>query len=215
MSKFSLWLTYSTCKNTKRKPQQRKINVCQLHNTNKMLLILCLLSNFYLNMFRASLCPSSGEPDSITGYGVLHCNRTGENTRKMWAIESLCGVMRSKHSWDFVCNCVWSCVYVYGRVCMCMVLCLYVYGHVCMFMVMCVCVWPCVYVYGHVCMFMAVCVCVWTCVYVYGRVCMCMDMCVCVWTCVYVYGRVFDWYLILVDLSLFTLRPTMYGHKNL
>ena len=29
--------------------------------TNKMQLIWCLLSNFYLNMFRASLCPSSGE----------------------------------------------------------------------------------------------------------------------------------------------------------
>ena len=28
--------------------------------TNKMQLIRCLLSNFYLNMFRASLCPSSG-----------------------------------------------------------------------------------------------------------------------------------------------------------
>ena len=33
MSKFSLWLTYSTCRNTKRKPQQQKISVCQLHNT--------------------------------------------------------------------------------------------------------------------------------------------------------------------------------------
>jgi len=33
MSKFSLWLTYSICKNTKRKPQQKKINVCELHNT--------------------------------------------------------------------------------------------------------------------------------------------------------------------------------------
>ena len=28
-----------------------------------MQLILCLLSNFYLNMFRASLCPSSGEQE--------------------------------------------------------------------------------------------------------------------------------------------------------
>ena len=33
MSKFSLCVTYSTCKNTKRKPQQQqKINVYQLHN---------------------------------------------------------------------------------------------------------------------------------------------------------------------------------------
>ena len=31
--------------------------------TNKMQLIWCLLSNFYLNMFRASLCPSSGEQE--------------------------------------------------------------------------------------------------------------------------------------------------------
>jgi len=31
--------------------------------TNKMQLIRCLLSNGYFNMFRASLCPSSGEED--------------------------------------------------------------------------------------------------------------------------------------------------------
>jgi len=46
---------------------------CQLYitqgeerETNKMQLISCLLSNFYLNMFRASLCPSSGEQDCVT-----------------------------------------------------------------------------------------------------------------------------------------------------
>jgi len=33
--------------------------------TNKMQLIRCLLSNFYLNMFRASLCPSSGDQDRV------------------------------------------------------------------------------------------------------------------------------------------------------
>ena len=33
MSKFSLWLTYSTCKNAKRKPQQKK-SMCQIHNSN-------------------------------------------------------------------------------------------------------------------------------------------------------------------------------------
>ena len=33
--------------------------------TNKMQLIGCLLSNFYLNMFRAQLCPSSGEQDRV------------------------------------------------------------------------------------------------------------------------------------------------------
>ena len=33
--------------------------------TSKMQLIWCLLSNFYLNMFRASLCPSSGEQECV------------------------------------------------------------------------------------------------------------------------------------------------------
>jgi len=37
MSKFSLCLTYSTCKNAKRKPQKQKINVCQLHNKKRTL----------------------------------------------------------------------------------------------------------------------------------------------------------------------------------
>jgi len=32
--------------------------------------IRCLLSNFYLNMFRASLCPSSGEQDRVLLYMV-------------------------------------------------------------------------------------------------------------------------------------------------
>ena len=42
MSKFSLWLIYSTCRNVKRKPQQ-KINVFQLHNTRKVMLYVCTL----------------------------------------------------------------------------------------------------------------------------------------------------------------------------
>ena len=33
--------------------------------TNKIQLIWCLLSNFYLNMFQASLWPSSGEQDGL------------------------------------------------------------------------------------------------------------------------------------------------------
>ena len=38
-----------------------------------MQIIGCLLSNFYLNMFRASLCPSSGEKRlCTTAYSVLH-----------------------------------------------------------------------------------------------------------------------------------------------
>jgi hypothetical protein len=46
-----------------------EISWCQILNlgeereTNKMQLIWCLLSNFYLNMFRASLCPPSGEQE--------------------------------------------------------------------------------------------------------------------------------------------------------
>ena len=117
-----------------------------------MQLIRCLLSDFYLNMFRASLCPSLGEQDCVLLHMVF-CTVTGRGkNRKMCAIESLRGIMRSKHSWDFVCVCVWPCVYVFGHVCMCMD--------------MCVCVWPCVYVYDHV--------------YVYGRVYMYMVECVCV-----------------------------------
>ena len=40
--------------------------------TNKTQLIRCLLSNFYLNMFRASLCLSSGEQDCVLLH-VLFC----------------------------------------------------------------------------------------------------------------------------------------------
>ena len=39
--------------------------------TNKMQLIRCLLSNFYLNTFRASLCPSSGEQECALPYMVF------------------------------------------------------------------------------------------------------------------------------------------------
>ena len=39
--------------------------------TNKMQLIRCLLSNFYLNMFRALLCPSSGEQDCVLPHVVF------------------------------------------------------------------------------------------------------------------------------------------------
>ena len=39
--------------------------------TNKMQLIWCLLSNFYLDMFWASLCPSSGEQDRLLPHMVL------------------------------------------------------------------------------------------------------------------------------------------------
>jgi len=83
--------------------------------TNKMQLILCLLSNIYLNMFRASLCRSSGGQDRVLPHMVSCAVTGGEKNRKMWAIEYLCGVVRSKCIWDFLCICVWSCVYVYGH----------------------------------------------------------------------------------------------------
>jgi len=60
-----------------------------------MQLIWCLLSNFYLNTFRASLCPSSGEQDRVllhmvfcTGCGGCDCVELG---RKLCALcESYC-----------------------------------------------------------------------------------------------------------------------------
>ena len=39
--------------------------------TSKMQLIWCLISNFYLNMFRSSLCPSSGEQDCVLPHMVF------------------------------------------------------------------------------------------------------------------------------------------------
>jgi len=42
---------------------------------NKMQLIWCLLSIVYPNTFQTSLCPSSGEQDCTTAYGVRHCNK--------------------------------------------------------------------------------------------------------------------------------------------
>ena len=58
--------------------------------TNKMQLIRCLLSNFYLNMFRASLCLSSGEQDSVLLHMVFctGCVRRGcvELRRKLCAL---------------------------------------------------------------------------------------------------------------------------------
>ena len=36
-------------------------------------------------------------------YGVLHCKKRGKKPLDVRAVVSLCGVMSSKHSWDFVC----------------------------------------------------------------------------------------------------------------
>jgi len=63
-----------------------------------MQLIRCLISNFYLNMFRASLCPSSGEQDRVllhivfcTGCAVHGCVELG---RKLCALcEGYCSTV--------------------------------------------------------------------------------------------------------------------------
>jgi len=47
------------------------VNIRWRERTNKMQLIRCLLSNFYLNMFRASLCPSSGGFNRGPRYEVM------------------------------------------------------------------------------------------------------------------------------------------------
>ena len=47
--------------------------------TNKMQLIRCLLSNFYLDMFRASLCPSSGEQECALPHMVFCTVTRGEH----------------------------------------------------------------------------------------------------------------------------------------
>ena len=61
--------------------------------TNKMQLILYLLSNFYLNMFRASLCPSSGEQECAlphmvfcTGSDDCGCVELGRELCALWKL---------------------------------------------------------------------------------------------------------------------------------
>ena len=47
------------------------MNVGWRQRNQQMQLIWCLLSNFYLNMFRASLCPSSGEQECALPHMVF------------------------------------------------------------------------------------------------------------------------------------------------
>ena len=61
--------------------------------TNKMQLIWCLLSNFYLNMFRGSLCPSSGEQECVlphmvfcTGCDGCGCVELGRELCALWRL---------------------------------------------------------------------------------------------------------------------------------
>ena len=63
--------------------------------TNKMQLIWCLLSNFYFNMFRASLCPSSGEQECAlphmvfcTGCAGCGCVELGRELCALWKLTS-------------------------------------------------------------------------------------------------------------------------------
>jgi len=63
-------LNYYLIKNTLRLHYQDK-SFSEERETNKMQLILCLLPNFYLNMFRASLCPSSGEQECALPHMVF------------------------------------------------------------------------------------------------------------------------------------------------
>jgi len=51
--------------------------------TNKMQLIWCL-SNFYLHMFRASLCPSSGEQECVLPHVVFCTVTRGEQNCELW-----------------------------------------------------------------------------------------------------------------------------------
>jgi len=58
-----------------------------------MQLILCLLSNFYHNTFRASLCPSSGEQDRVLPRMVFCTVTRGKKKQyDVRAVVSLCGV---------------------------------------------------------------------------------------------------------------------------
>jgi len=68
--------------------------------TNRMKLILCLLLNFYLNMFRASLCLSSTEQDRILPHMVFCTGCAGcgcvELGREPCAVQNtICSSIRS------------------------------------------------------------------------------------------------------------------------
>ena len=52
--------------------------------TNKMQLIWCLLSNFYLIMFRASSCPSSGERECALPHMVFCTGCDGCGCVELW-----------------------------------------------------------------------------------------------------------------------------------
>ena len=70
--------------------------------TNKMQLILCLLSVVYLNMFRESLCPSSGEKYCVLPHMVFSTGCVGrgrvELGRKLCALRENCEPNNNIHT---------------------------------------------------------------------------------------------------------------------
>jgi len=66
------------------------VNIRWREGTNKVQLIRRLLSNFYLKMFRASLCPSSGEQDRVLLHAVFCTGCVGCGW--LWSGAALCTV---------------------------------------------------------------------------------------------------------------------------
>jgi len=73
--------------------------------TNKMQLIRFLLSNFYLNMFRASLWPSSGEQDRVLPHMVFRsscagcgCVELGRKLHALCTVHTACDPTPHNHS---------------------------------------------------------------------------------------------------------------------
>ena len=73
-----------------------------------MQLIWCLLSNFYLNMFRASLCPSSGEQECAlphmvfcTGCDGCGCVELGRELCALWKLLFDCYCLHGQTSVNF------------------------------------------------------------------------------------------------------------------
>jgi hypothetical protein len=61
-----------------------------------MQLIWCLLSNFYLNMFRASLCPSSGEQECALPHNQCRTQYAAVHT----LVLLMMGIMMPETCWD-------------------------------------------------------------------------------------------------------------------
>ena len=90
---FRIRPTVDSCRiKLRRKKQVRiisqtgEVKICtqsEERATNKIQLIRCLLSNFYLNMFRSSLCPSSGDQDGLLLHMVFcSVTRRGKTIRR-------------------------------------------------------------------------------------------------------------------------------------